>query len=138
MSHLLPSAGPPQKLSNEEPRQFDCELEHSGRSAAWLRLHGELDLAYGQEFAESVEQALASALLVMVDLRDLTYIDSVGIHELIKADARARRSGRRLVLVRGRGQVDRIFVLIGLSHWLNIIELKPILLQAQAPPGTTE
>jgi anti-sigma B factor antagonist len=62
-------------------------------------------------------------VLVTIDLRHLTFIDSCGIHELIKADAGARRSGRRLVIVRGTGQVDRVLTLVSLSEQVEMIDL---------------
>lgn len=139
MSNPVPPPGRPRpKTPTAAPQQFEFELRHSGRSAAWLVLRGDLDLESGSQFGELAEQVLASALLLIIDLRELGFIDSVGIHELIKADARARRSGRRLVLIRGVGQVDRVFELVGLPDCLDIIDLKPILLRAPERPESDE
>jgi anti-sigma B factor antagonist len=127
---LIPTPeSPTQPSRTAEP--FECELRFSGRAAAWIRLGGELDPACAQQFAQSVEQALSTALLAIVDLRQLTFIDSTGLHVLIEADARARHTGRRLVVVRGPAHIDRLFDLVGLSDRLRIIDLKPA---AVAPP----
>ena len=74
---------------------------------------------------QALQEALSRALLVVVDLRELAFIDSTGLHMLIKPDARARRTGRRLVFVRGPAQIDRVLELIGLSGRLEIIDLEP-------------
>lgn len=123
MSDITRFPEPPKKLSIAASQRFALELTSKGRSAAWVRLHGELDLESAQQLAETVEQAFSTALLVTIDLRDLTFIDSCGIYELLKADARARISGGRLVIVRGAGQVDRVLELISLSEQMEMIEL---------------
>ena len=79
-----------------------------------------------------MHDALSSARLVVADLRQLSFMDSTGLHLLIATDARARRSYRRLVIVRGPAQIDRLFELIGLSERLEIIDLKPVLARPAA------
>lgn len=113
-------------IGSDEPQSFGHELSHNGRDAAWLRLHGELSIASANQFAETVEEVLANALLVIIDLRALSLIDGVGIGMLINASARARGTGRRLVIVRGVGQVQRVSDLIELSERVHIVELKDI------------
>lgn len=105
--------------------RFRCEVRFSRSALAWICVWDELRLNSAQEFAQSVEWGLSGALLVVVDLRQLTAIDSTGLHVLIEADARARRSGQRLVVVRGPAHIDRLFELVGLSDRLEIIEVTP-------------
>lgn len=71
---------------------------------------------------------------MIIDLRQLTFIHSVGLNVIAEAHARARRSNRRLVFVRGPAQIDRLFELVGLAERLEIIDLKPVL--ALAAPAT--
>jgi anti-sigma B factor antagonist len=111
-------------------RNYECEVSSSGRAATWMRVRGELDLDSAPQFDLALRESLASALLVIVDLRELTFIDSSGLHLIMEADARARRSGRRLVFVRAPAQIDRLFKLLGLSARLEIIDLRPILVTA--------
>jgi anti-anti-sigma factor len=113
-------------------RNFECEVRSSGRAATWIRVRGELDLDSAPHFDRALRDSLSSALLVIVDLRELTFIDSSGLHLIMEADARSRRSGRRLVFVRAPAQIDRLFKLLGLSARLEIIDLRPILVSA--PP----
>ncbi len=78
-------------------------------------LHGELDVAT----APRIEDALASRRDderdVVVDLRELTFVDSTGLRSLLRVRAVADGAGGRLVLVPGPPEVQRVFELTGLS-----------------------
>jgi len=102
---------------------FTCEFHAEGRGAAWVRVRGELDLTSATQFKQTLHEALEHALLVIIDLRALTFMDSTGLHAIMEADARARRSGHRLVLIRGSGQVDRLLKLVGVTDRLRILDL---------------
>jgi anti-sigma B factor antagonist len=102
-----------------------CVLSHSDRDAAWVRLGGELDLTSGPELAQSLRQALGGSRVVVVDLRQLAFMDSAGVHVIVDAHNRARRAGRRLVIIRGPGQVTRLLDLTGFSDRLEIVDLDP-------------
>lgn len=127
---VLAAAPAPDSLA---PESFRCVLQHSGRDAAWLTLSGELDLAAAPFFAPRLEYALAGARLVIVDLRRLTFMDSAGLAVIVTGHRRARRSGRRLVLIRGLGQVDRLLQITGLSARLEITALQQIHTGATRP-----
>jgi anti-sigma B factor antagonist len=130
----LPDLNPPPESSTEpRPLDFACELRSSGRAATWLRAHGALDLRSAPEFEQAARRALSSAVLVIVDLRQLTFIDSTGLQVIMELDARARRSYRRLVFVRAPAPIDRLFELVGLSGRLEVIDLRPVLVSAPAP-----
>ncbi len=51
---------------------------------------------------------------------ELEFIDSCGAHALVGHAVRARKAGRRLVLLRGRAIVDRMLTLTGCSGDLEI------------------
>lgn len=86
----------------------------SGRQrSASLRLTGELDLASRDELCASLLAAEESAAVVSIDLTDLDFIDCAGLAVLHDAAARAARSGRKLVLIGGSGQVQRVLDLTG-------------------------
>lgn len=106
------------------PAIFCCGLRHSGRDAAWLSLSGPLDLAAAVELAARLEHALGGARLVVVDLRGLTFVDLAGFSAILSAHQRARRSGRRLVLVRGPAHVNGLLELAGLADQVEIIDLQ--------------
>ena len=67
----------------------------------------------------------AAAQRVVLDLRDLTFMDCAGLHVVIAATNHAARAGAHLVLVRGPSQVDRLFTLTGSSGELEIGDVDP-------------
>ncbi len=131
----MPSSNPlPEAPPVREAAVFGCVLHHSGRDAAWIRLSGELDLATAPQLTMRLDEALISARLVVIDLRQLTFMDSTGLAVLINAHNRARRGERRLVLIRGPLQVDRLLKLTGLADRLEITDLQSV----QARPTRTD
>jgi anti-sigma B factor antagonist len=112
---------------------FECKVRSNGGAATWVHARGELDIESASQFERALRDSLSSALLVVLDLRELTFIDSSGLHIIEEADERARRSGRRLVMVRAPANVDRLFDLLGLSKRLEIIDLRPILVSTRSP-----
>ena len=116
-------------------QHFDCQIHPGGPDTAWVRGRGELDLASAPQLKQALADALGAMPLVVLDLRELTFMDSTGIHVVIEADSQARRAGRRLVLVRGPAQVDRLLELVGLTDRLEIIDLEPGLVPSGAVRG---
>ena len=73
---------------------FDLTLERDERGASRVTLRGELDLAT----AARLEQALAQAGDgVLLDLRELTFMDSTGVRVLLEA-AESGPQGLQIVL----------------------------------------
>jgi anti-sigma B factor antagonist len=86
-----------------------------------LALAGELDVVSAPELAHRLEEILAEPhARVMLDLNDLSFVDSAGVSVLIKAKQAAEANGRILVLRRPTEQVERVFALVGLADWLAI------------------
>jgi anti-sigma B factor antagonist len=104
---------------------FDCRLRDGGPDAAWVRVTGELDLATAPVLAQALSQAEERAQRVVLDLRELTFMDSSGVHVIVEASLRANASGRGLVLVRGPARVDHVFELTQTSDSLEILDLDP-------------
>jgi anti-anti-sigma factor len=86
-----------------------------------LTLSGELDAASAHELEERITSVLAEphARLVL-DLKELSFVDSAGINVLIRAKQMADEGGRRLVLRRPTAQLDRVFALVGVVDWLDV------------------
>jgi anti-sigma B factor antagonist len=57
---------------------------------------------------------------LLLDLSALGFIDSAGLARLLAADRRARREGRRLMVVQGSGPVRRLIALTALDHQLEL------------------
>jgi anti-sigma B factor antagonist len=56
---------------------------------------------------------------VVLDLRNLTFMDSSGIHLIVAADRLARRDGTRFALIAGPSPVQRVFEIAGIEELLS-------------------
>ena len=80
-----------------------------GSSGVRVELTGELDLASARLLRERLEQVESgSPELLVLDLRRLGLMDSSGLREIIGAVRRGQERGRRLVLVRGHGRIEKV------------------------------
>jgi anti-sigma B factor antagonist len=73
-----------------------------------------------------LRKAEPRARRLVLDLRELTFLDTAGVHVIADASHRARQAGHRLVLVRGPSHVDGLFRLTGTAASLEIVDLDPI------------
>jgi anti-anti-sigma factor len=109
-----------------------ADLRHLGRltmrstregDAHVIALSGELDLA-GADLLENelkrVEDSDASQ--IVVDLRDLDFIDSTGVRLIYMADNRSRKDNGRLTIRRGPHKVQRLFVMTDLADRLPFVD----------------
>ena len=87
---------------------------------------GELDLSTAEELDTELKRAEASAPETLVlDLRELQFMDSTGLRIVLAADARARERGAKLVVVRAPDEVDRVFRLTRMDHHLELVDEPP-------------
>ena len=85
-----------------------------------LSLSGELDAITAPELEGRLGEIMtASSGRVLLDLRDLKFVDSAGVSVLIKAKNESEASGRELVLRRPTAQVHDVFAVVGLVEWLT-------------------
>jgi anti-anti-sigma factor len=88
-----------------------------------LELAGELDISSAPVLEEALGRIEADQpSLLLVDLRALDFMDSTGLRTLVSANQRARTQGRRLAIVRGPEQVDRIFSVTRLDERFEIVD----------------
>jgi anti-anti-sigma factor len=89
-------------------------------------LCGELDLASSEEVEAELKQVESSAPAILVlDLRELEFMDSTGLRTVLAADARARERGGRLVVVRPPEEVDRVFRLTRMDQHIELVDEPP-------------
>ena len=125
MSHASAAPTLTVRSASEGSARFECRLREGGSDAAWVRVTGELDVATAPILARALSQADTRAQRVVLDLRELTFIDSSGVHVIIDASRRATASGRALVLVRGPEHIDRVLFLTGAADRQAIVDLHP-------------
>jgi anti-sigma B factor antagonist len=88
-----------------------------------LVFSGELDLASRPLFDEAVARAQRAGVSTLIlDLGDVDFMDSTGLHGVLKAKDACAREGRQFMLVRGSRQVQRLFELSGVLEELPFVE----------------
>jgi anti-anti-sigma factor len=107
------------------PPPFSCSCRSGAPDVAWVRVGGELDIATTPHLERTLNAA-SQARLVVLDLRELAFIDLCGMRAIVSASSRARQAGRRLVLVRVPSSVDRLLTLIGCSDQVEIGDLDSV------------
>jgi anti-sigma B factor antagonist len=116
---------------------FVVDTEITGRTVT-LVLSGELDLMSSPILDQALEGAYASnSELIVVDLRELKFMDSTGLHRLVAAQQRAVQSGRRFGVVRAGEQVQRLFDLTGIAELLTIVDAPEELAEVDQTPGAS-
>ena len=91
--------------------------------ATVIAVSGELDLASTPALEEELARAAASdSGLVILDLRELEFMDSTGLGLLVTTNKRAQESGRRFALVKGGSQVQRLLSLTGVGERLTLVD----------------
>jgi len=88
-----------------------------------IHLSGELDLAAVDLVVEEFERSADTDVgMIVLDLSTLEFIDSTGIHLLLKLEAASRRNGNRLRMIRGSGAVQRVLELTGADAQLPYLD----------------
>jgi anti-anti-sigma factor len=86
---------------------------------ARVRAIGELDLdAVPALAAEIAQLRQAGCPRVVIDLRELSFLDSSGLRLLLDSYAEARKDGHTIALIPGPRAVQRVFELTGTTGHL--------------------
>lgn len=102
-------------------RSFGVETGELG-DAVRIALTGDLDLSTAKRAEEAITEAeRSSPPLLLLDLRGLNFMDSTGLRVVVSADKRAKREGRRTVIVQGPQPVRRVFEITRLDERLEIV-----------------
>jgi anti-sigma B factor antagonist len=82
----------------------------------WLRLSGELDLATAPDLEQHL-RALeeGEGIRIVLDLSELTFMDSAGLAVILEAERRAGQRHRSLVIRRPSRQATRLLQSAGAS-----------------------
>jgi anti-sigma B factor antagonist len=98
-----------------------------GEDAVELTVSGELDLSRAPALKEELTRALEqlaqtgdTPTRLVLDLQELTFIDSSGIQVLVAARRRCLQQGIELTLRLGDSQVRRVLTLAGVAEYLGL------------------
>jgi anti-sigma B factor antagonist len=87
-----------------------------------VAFNGELDIAAGPELAAVIARVCAGGVRsVTLDLSGLSFIDSTGVHSILKAQKLCRKHGCELVILPGGPSVQRLFEVTGLVDRLPFL-----------------
>jgi anti-sigma B factor antagonist len=110
------------RLATSVQSQFRVDVRTEGR-AAIIAVRGELDLASSPALEEQLEQLrLSDTKLLVIDLRELEFMDSTGLSIIVSAHQKLADEGRELSLVRGPPQVQRLLDLTGVAERLQLVD----------------
>lgn len=80
---------------------------------------GDLDIATaGIVRARVAELTTAGFRRVVIDLRDVTFLDSTGVHLMVDLEMASRAEGWRFAIVEGPAEVQRAFEVTGVRESL--------------------
>jgi anti-anti-sigma factor len=109
-------------MADRPPEPFSCEVETTqGRVHVIPR--GEIDLAsVGMLESKLRELRDAGVDRLVLDLREVTFMDSTGLRLILAWDTDAREEGVDFALIRGAPMVQRLFDVTGLGARLRFVE----------------
>lgn len=102
------------------PDQLQIEVRHE-TDRIILRLDGELDMASAPRLEEAIDASLDARAVIVLDLQQLQFIDSTGLHVILSAHTRSRERGQDLAITPGSQQVQRLLSVTGVCDHLRII-----------------
>ena len=96
--------------------EFATATRQNGDSLV-LSPTGELDMATAPEFEEASERAQGGSA-ILIDLREMTFIDSTGIRALLQVYSAGQNGHSTVSFIRGQRHVQRVLQLVGVEQLL--------------------
>ncbi|MHB8730993.1 MAG: STAS domain-containing protein [bacterium] len=93
----------------------------SGAGADLLRVRGEIDLETGEQFAVHLREALRPDRALIIDLRDVSYIDVRGVMALEEAGVRAAAAGQRFIVVSSNALLHKLFSILQFDGGADLV-----------------
>jgi anti-anti-sigma factor len=107
----------------EAPQAFRVEVTRRSRRAR-VAVRGELDIATKPVLERALIERARIGAPVVLDLRELAFIDARGLELLLRTNAHARRDGWELQLIPGRC-VRRLLNVCGLTTRFSYLDPQP-------------
>ena len=110
-------------MAVSRPLELECHADAGGPRIA---LRGELDIATAPRLQEAIDDALAAApARLVLDLRELSFLDSSGLRLFIVLAGRAEREGFELALVRPAPPTLSVFRITRAEENLPFVDEPP-------------
>lgn len=111
--------------------QFRVDVRRDGAKAV-VAVSGELDLASGPELETELDRLIGPEIkTVVIDLRQLDFMDSTGLSIIVRAHQRMASEGCEVGLVKGSQQVQRLLDLTGVADRLRLVDTPEELLDGR-------
>jgi len=91
-------------------------------STETVTVRGDVDLATVGALRNELSGALDRASKVVLDLREVTFMDTQGLAAVIEAEQASTGTGTPFVVVRAPATVHRLFDMIGLTERLTVVD----------------
>ena len=113
-----------QRSATSEPPDHGLEVLVEERDdTTKIVLSGELDVSTVSRFNAAIAKTrIENCKTVVIDLRDLKFMDSTGLSAVLVAEMHARTRRQRFAVVRGPRHVQELFRLTGVDHFLEVID----------------
>ncbi len=108
-------------MPEEQEKVLTFEIERDGDKTV-VKCHGRLVAGATEELYQEVKQLLPQTKLVVVDLAELTYVDSSGLGTLVRLSAYARKLGCELKLLHLGKQLRNLLKLTNLLSVFGQVE----------------
>ena len=103
------------------PRPFGTTLEQRGNTMI-VAPAGEIDMSCSEKLRSQLLGLRASFRRLVLDLREVPFMDSSGLHCIFDVDSACRAGGVEFLLVRGPGQVQRLFDVTRMEERLRFVD----------------
>jgi stage II sporulation protein AA (anti-sigma F factor antagonist) len=108
-------------MSEPSASPFSLEVSRVADDVELVAIGGELDFGQASELSSALQQLRADgAQWFVLDLGELTFIDSSGINVLVVAAKATAASGGALVVASARQHVQRVFDIVRLSELIPV------------------
>ena len=115
--------GAADEVTTEMPtsnHQIKIDLATDDRGRKVLVASGDIDLQTAPTFRRQIERAVEPGELLVIDLRQVTFMDSPGLGTLVYCDRLQRERGGQLVLKDPSGPVRELLDMVGLAEIIDI------------------
>jgi anti-sigma B factor antagonist len=96
---------------------FTLDVKRNGESAT-VKCHGRLVLGVCDVLASAVRELIPTSKYIVLDLTDLSQMDSIGLGTLVRLYVSAKAGGSRLVLVNVGARIRQ---LLGITNLLSVL-----------------
>ncbi len=107
-------------MADKKPDCFlSLDIEHKGE-VAYVMVHGRLVAEVGGNFYTRIRQLMPDHKRIVLDLSDVSYMDSMGLGTLVRLVVSAKSNGCSLELIHlGK----RVRELLGMTHLLSFFTI---------------